>query len=77
MQKPYKPLLFSASLIPLAVLIYNGTNDNLTANPIEYITHYTGDWTIYFLLITISIMILTIHVFFFVDGIKALEKKIH
>jgi methionine sulfoxide reductase heme-binding subunit len=55
MQKPYKPLLFSASLIPLAVLIYNGINDNLTANPIEYITHYTGDWTIYFLLITLSI----------------------
>ena len=25
------------------------------ANPIEYITHYTGDWTIRFLLITLSI----------------------
>jgi sulfoxide reductase heme-binding subunit YedZ len=55
MQKLYKPLLFSAALLPLAVLIYNGINDKLTANPIEYITHYTGDWTIYFLLITLSI----------------------
>jgi len=55
MQRLYKPLLFSASLSPLAVLIYDGINDNLTANPIEYITHYTGDWTIYFLLITLSI----------------------
>lgn len=55
MQKLYKPLLFSASIIPFVALIYNGISDNLTANPIEYITHYTGDWTIYFLLITLSI----------------------
>ena len=55
MQKFYKPLLFSVSLIPFAVLIYNGFAGNLTANPIEYITHYTGDWTIYFLLITLSV----------------------
>ncbi len=55
MQKLYKPLLFSVSLIPFGVLIYNGFRDNLTANPIEYITHYTGDWTLYFLLITLSI----------------------
>jgi len=27
----------------------------LTANPIEYLEHATGDWTIYFLLITLSI----------------------
>jgi len=55
MQKLLKPLLFSVSLIPLAILIYNGVTDQLTANPIEYITHYTGDWTLYFLLITLAI----------------------
>ena len=55
MQKFYKPLLFSVSLIPFAVLIFNGFAGKLTANPIEYITHYTGDWTIYFLLITLSV----------------------
>jgi methionine sulfoxide reductase heme-binding subunit len=55
MQKYYKPLLFSVSLIPFSVLIYNGFTGNLTANPIEYITHFTGDWTIYFLLITLSV----------------------
>ncbi len=55
MQKLHKPLLFCVSLIPFAVLIYNGITDDLTANPIEYITHYTGDWTLYFLLFTLSI----------------------
>ena len=33
----------------------NGYSPELTANPIEYITHYTGTWTIRFLLITLSI----------------------
>ncbi|MGK0298139.1 MAG: sulfoxide reductase heme-binding subunit YedZ [Gammaproteobacteria bacterium] len=55
MQKFYKPLLFSISLVPFGSVIYNGFTGNLTANPIEYITHFTGDWTIYFLLITLSI----------------------
>lgn len=43
------------SLIPFGILIYHAFAGQLTANPIEYITHYTGDWTIYFLLITLSI----------------------
>jgi methionine sulfoxide reductase heme-binding subunit len=55
MQKFYKPLLFIISLGPFSSLIYNGFTNNLTANPIEYITHFTGDWTIYFLLITLSV----------------------
>jgi sulfoxide reductase heme-binding subunit YedZ len=51
----YKPLVFLLSLVPFSVLIYHAFTDQLTANPIEYITHFTGDWTIYFLLITLSI----------------------
>ncbi len=27
----------------------------MTANPIEFITHYTGDWALYFLLITLGV----------------------
>jgi len=55
MQKYQKPLVFIAALIPFFFLIYYGLTGQLTANPIEFITHYTGDWTIYFLLITLSI----------------------
>lgn len=37
------------------VLATQGYSSELTANPIEYITHYTGDWTIRFLLISLSV----------------------
>lgn len=52
---PVKALLFNVSLIPLAVLIVNAITDNLGSNPIEAIRLFTGDWTLYFLLITLAI----------------------
>jgi sulfoxide reductase heme-binding subunit YedZ len=39
----------------LAILVWEGFQGDLTANPVEYITHKTGDWAIRFLLITLSI----------------------
>lgn len=50
-----KPVLFAACLLPLALLIWNGLHDRLTANPIAEITHQTGDWTLRFILLTLSI----------------------
>ncbi|MGA8865351.1 MAG: protein-methionine-sulfoxide reductase heme-binding subunit MsrQ [Candidatus Sulfotelmatobacter sp.] len=50
-----KPILFLAALIPLALLAWKGFHGLLGANPIEVITHATGDWTLRFLLITLSI----------------------
>jgi sulfoxide reductase heme-binding subunit YedZ len=50
-----KVAVFLLGLTPLGVLVWNGFHGNLTANPIEKVTHETGDWTIYFLLITLSI----------------------
>ncbi len=50
-----KPIVFLASLVPLAVLIVNGLRQNLGANPIEEITHQTGLWTLILLLVTLSI----------------------
>lgn len=47
------PLLLLA--YPFYVLVTTGYSETLTANPIEYITHYTGTWTIRLLLITLSI----------------------
>jgi sulfoxide reductase heme-binding subunit YedZ len=43
------------SLTPLAYLGWRAWNEDLTANPIEYITHFTGDWTIRFLVFTLAI----------------------
>lgn len=53
--KIIKSVLFIACLIPLALLIWNALNDNLGANPIEVITHNTGDWTLRFLMITLAV----------------------
>lgn len=50
-----KPAVFAACLIPLALLLARGFTGDLTANPIEFITHRTGDWTLRFLLITLAI----------------------
>lgn len=49
-----KVLLFIACLVPGALLAWT-VYSTLLANPVEYITHTTGDWTIRFLLITLSI----------------------
>ena len=50
-----KPVLFLACLVPLARLVWRGFHAGLGANPIEAITHSTGDWTLTFLLVTLSI----------------------
>lgn len=50
-----KPIIFLACLVPLAWLVWRGLHASLGANPIEAITHATGDWTLRFLLITLSI----------------------
>ena len=50
-----KAALFVLCLVPLARLAWLGTHHGLGANPIEYITHSTGWWTLTFLLITLSV----------------------
>ncbi|MCF6210871.1 MAG: sulfoxide reductase heme-binding subunit YedZ [Gammaproteobacteria bacterium] len=50
-----KSTLFFACLLPLALLVWDGFHDALGANPIETITHRTGDWTLRFLLLTLAI----------------------
>jgi len=47
--------IFIACLIPLGVLGWDGYTQNLGANPIEKITHTTGDWTLRLLLVTLSV----------------------
>jgi sulfoxide reductase heme-binding subunit YedZ len=46
---------FLVCLVPLGLLAWKGFHGMLGANPIEVITHATGDWTMRFLLITLAI----------------------
>jgi methionine sulfoxide reductase heme-binding subunit len=55
MLRRFKLVIFLASLVPLAHLAWKGFHSDLGANPIEAITHSTGDWTLIFLLITLSV----------------------
>jgi len=47
--------VFALCLVPALLLGWRALNGDLGANPIEFITHRTGDWTIRFLCITLSI----------------------
>ena len=53
--KLLKVAVFLAALVPLARLAWKGYQQMLGANPIEVITHSTGDWTLIFLMLTLSI----------------------
>lgn len=50
-----KPAVFALSLLPLALLVWGGAQDALGPNPIEAILRGTGDWTLRFLLVTLSV----------------------
>src|SRR6202035_4419259 len=50
-----KPLAFLLGLTPLSWLAWRAWHQDLTANPIEYITHFTGDWTIRFVVATLAV----------------------
>ncbi len=58
-----KPALFVLCLAPLGWLAWRFYNQDLTANPAEFIQHFTGDWTIRFLV--------------FVLGVTPLRKLLH
>lgn len=54
-QSLIKASLFSLALLPFLRLIWAVFTDHLGANPLEFITRNTGDWTLYFLCITLTV----------------------
>jgi methionine sulfoxide reductase heme-binding subunit len=59
-----KALVFALCCVPFGVLLWDAFHNGLAgfpnnmdfgANPIEFITHRTGDWTIRFIVITLAI----------------------
>jgi methionine sulfoxide reductase heme-binding subunit len=47
--------VFLLCLVPLGILVFRALTANLGANPVEFIQHATGDWTLRFLVITLCI----------------------
>jgi sulfoxide reductase heme-binding subunit YedZ len=51
-----KPVVFLICLIPFAILVWDTFNlENLGANPVEALTHRTGDWALRFILIVLAV----------------------
>ena len=50
-----KTVLFAAALVPFGRLVLFAFLDRLGANPIEFITRSSGDWTLYFLCFTLAV----------------------
>lgn len=55
MIRALKVVVFLLCLVPLFLLIWGAFTGNLGANPIETITHTTGDWILRFLVLTLGI----------------------
>ena len=50
-----KILVFGLCLVPTLVLIWDSFTGGLSVNPIEDITHRTGNWALRFLLLTLAV----------------------
>ena len=50
-----KAILFIACSLPFAWLVYGVFANKLGANPTEYITRFTGDWTLRFICLVLSV----------------------
>jgi len=50
-----KPVLFLICLIPFIRLVIGAVYDDLGTNPVETLTHETGEWALRFLLISLAV----------------------
>jgi sulfoxide reductase heme-binding subunit YedZ len=50
-----KPAVFLAAATPFLLLVWRVLHNDLGTNPIETLNRYTGDWTLRFVLITLTV----------------------
>lgn len=50
-----KPVIWTGCLLPAAILVVQALRDELTANPIEHVTLWTGYTTLVLLMITLAV----------------------
>ena len=53
-QRLLKLIIFTLSLVPIFYIIYQTLTNQLGPEPIKDITHHTGKWTLYFIVITLA-----------------------
>lgn len=51
----YKVALFLLCLLPLGLLVWQALQQDLGSNPVESLSHRTGDWALRFLLIVLAV----------------------
>ena len=54
MKKYYKPSIFLFSSIPFFLILYKTIFNKLGPEPVKEITHLTGEWTLLFIIFTLS-----------------------
>ena len=54
MKKYYKPSIFFLSSIPFFLILYKIIFNKLGPEPVKEITHFTGEWTLLFIIFTLS-----------------------
>jgi len=54
MKKYYKSSIFFLSLIPFFLILYKIVFNKLGPEPVKEITHFTGEWTLLFIIFTLS-----------------------
>ena len=50
-----KALVFALCLTPLAWLGWRAWNQHLGANPVEFLQHFTGNWTLRMIVVTLAV----------------------
>lgn len=50
-----KAAVFALSIVPFAALVERTLQGRLGANPVEFLQHATGDWTLRFLVFTLAV----------------------
>jgi sulfoxide reductase heme-binding subunit YedZ len=50
-----KPPVFAICLLPFAWMVWDTFTDGLGPNPLEAVTHHTGDWALRLLLVTLAV----------------------
>jgi sulfoxide reductase heme-binding subunit YedZ len=50
-----KAAVWAACLAPLAALLWRAVGDDLSANPISFVTNWLGDWTLRLLLASLAV----------------------